>query len=306
MCRHVLLTVPALTVWSLWRNNTVPFYLPTHVRFYLNFWKAERLFLNIGYIDVSELKAPTEVLNALCGTPSSSETIYGLTDAFLEERRCPEGQKVLLLSYKTSMQPAKVFNSFKRYLFKLYRKYDATPLRMYVDHDEFFVPAYRDVAGIREKKSFNYHMVDIKPVSGKKNWTEPFEWVDQPYFYKVRATHSGPSTPQRQYKWDGNEAMTTLWRRSHCGPHPEHAILQKLASKGDAKAFASCARAQHIMYHVTMPSKQYFLEQKHWDQTTPKAAFKPVDPLRFRFLENPEREFLVFRDEFLRPFVSTF
>ena len=61
------------------------------------------------------------------------------------------------------------------------------PKKMYVDCDEYFVPAFGDVASARQMNNFNYHMVMIKPHAGKRNWSRSLEWVDQPYYYRFLA-----------------------------------------------------------------------------------------------------------------------
>ena len=163
-------------------------YLIPHLRFYLEYWKAERLFLNVGYDDQGEILSLTQILDAFCGQPQKSESVHKhiLVGASLSQRRCASGQEIIALTYRGDHPHPSKWGPFKRKLMSVYlRHHDLTPKKMYVDCDEFFVPAFGDVASARRLDSFNYHMVMIKPHRSRRDWSKAFEWVDQPYYYRL-------------------------------------------------------------------------------------------------------------------------
>ena len=294
----------SLTVWSVWRNDT-DVHLRSHLRFYLNYWRAERLFLNVGYDNYEELSGMTQVLNVLCSQahksgPAHEDTLSG---AVLTFRRCASEQEIVTLVYKAENLRPSAWNAFKKTLMSLYMQHhNATTKKMYVDCDEYFVPAFGDVASARQMNNFNYHMVMIKPHAGKRNWSRSFEWVDQPYYYRFRAISPNSTKFQPNYSHDGNEPLETLHRISHNGPFAEHKALH-LATKMSPDIYKNSLRLTHTMYHMSVPSEEIFVSAKHFDQTTADGS-RDAD-IRRNF-ENyflaPEKDFMVFEDNYLYGF----
>jgi FkbM family methyltransferase len=294
--------LPSLTVWSLWKDNFDVF-LRMHVKFYSDFWKADRLFLNIGCEgEVKSASAVHDVIVSQCGDKKKRIQVKYMHNALLDRYTCKSGTSIDVLYYKSKYhklqsQP-QVWDKQKSELMALYEKsFDLTQRKMHVDHDEFFVPAAKNINSIRRSTGFNYHRVDIKPVKGKRNWSNTLQWVDQPYFYRLRS--QGGTYPSDV--WDGNEPLTTLHKISHSGPHKEHDNLRKCAKQG-SDAYAHCIPNYNIMYHISVHDEDYFLNQKHFDQTTANANKIAVSEFPKEYL-NPEKDFVVFNDEFMRQFI---
>jgi len=301
-CTPPPLPLPSLTVWSLWKGNFDVF-LRMHVKFYFDFWKADRLFLNIGS-DVLVKSSPTvhDVIVSLCGDKKKRIEVKHLSNALLDRYLCKSGKTIDVLYYKSKYRKfqdsPQVWGNQKEVLMGLYDKsFDLTERKMYVDHDEFFVPIDKNINSIRRSTGFNYHMIDIKPVQGKRDWNNTLQWVDQPYFYRLR--YIGGTYPSDG--WDGNEPLTTLHRKSHNGPHKEHDNLRKCAKQG-SDAYAHCVSKYNIMYHISVHDEDYFLNQKHFDQTTGHGKKIAITEFPKEYL-NPEKDYVVFNNEFLRQFV---
>ena len=293
-----------LTVWSVWRNDT-DVHLSPHLRFYLNYWRAERLFLNVGYDNYEELSGMTQVLSELCGPVHKSGPVHEdtLSGALLTSRHCGSGQEIITLAYKAENLAPSAWNAFTRTLKSLYMEhYDATKKKMYIDCDEYFVPAFGDVASARQMNNFNYHMVMIKPHAGKRNWSRSFEWVDQPYYYRIRAMSPSGTKFQSNYAHDGNEPLETLNRISHNGPFAEHKALN-LATKISPDAYKNTLRLTHTMYHMSVPSEEIFVSVKRFDQTTADGSRNGDIRRNFEnYFLTPERDFMVFEDNYLYGF----
>lgn len=294
----------SLTVWSVWRNDT-NVHLGSHLRFYLNYWRAERLFLNVGYDNYEELSGMTQVLNVLCGQahesgPAHKDTLSG---AVLTFRRCASEQEIVTLAYKAENLRPSAWNAFTRTLKSLYMQhYDATTKKMYIDCDEYFVPAFGDVASARQMNNFNYHMVMIKPHAGRRNWSRSFEWVDQPYYYRFRAMSPNGTKFQPNYSHDGNEPLETLHRISHNGPFAEHKALY-LAAKMSPDVYKNSLRLTHTMYHMSVPSEEIFVSVKRFDQTTADGSRDGDIRRNFEnYFLAPEKDFMVFEDNYLYGF----
>ena len=184
---------------------------------------------------------------------------------------------------------------------------------MYVDHDEFFVPAHGDVLSLLSKDSFNYHIVEIKPAEPHKKWPDDvLQWVDQPYFYRLRSKEflkgSGKNIRYPAYNWDGEMRFKKLDNRKHTGPFQEHVALQKCALNG-GNAYKVCMRNHNIDYHISVPSKEYYMTSKFFDSTTVSGEIFSKDKIKIerRFDDhylNPESQFVVFEDEYLRSFMQ--
>ena len=297
-------SVDTLTVWSLWRNDMNTYLIP-HLRFYLEYWKAERLFLNVGYDDQGEILSLTQILDAFCGQPQKSESVHKhiLVGASLSQRRCASGQEIIALTYRGDHPHPSKWGPFKRKLMSVYlRHHDLTPKKMYVDCDEFFVPAFGDVASARRLDSFNYHMVMIKPHRSRRDWSKAFEWVDQPYYYRLRATQPNYTSLYPFYNGDGNEPLTKLDRRSHFGPFSEHDALRNV-SKTLPGVYRDVLRSTHTMYHMSVPSEEIFVSVKSFDQTTTAGSREGDARKHFNdFYLAPEKDFLVFEENYLHAF----
>ena len=289
-----------LTVWSLWRNDTRDLLVP-HLRFYMEYWKAERLFLNIGYDVEGELLYATQTLDKLCGTVQKSRPMHEklLSGATLTQWRCTAGQEINVLSYESGDPDRSQWGPLKGKLMSFYRKHhDETVKKMHVDCDEFFVPAFGDVASARKLNDFNYHMVMIKPHVGKRKWSKKFEWVDQPYYYRLRAIYAKQKYPHDN--WDGNEPLLKLDRMSHSGPFKEHDVLRRSA-KESPEEYRNALYTTHTMFHMSVPSEEMFETQKWFDQTTTNGARKEEDTKQHfkTFFLSPEKDFVVFEDNYL-------
>ena len=93
--------------------------------FYLNYWRAERLFLNVGYDNYEELSGMTQVLNVLCSQahksgPAHEDTLSG---AVLTFRRCASEQEIVTLVYKAENLRPSAWNAFKKTLMSLYMQH---------------------------------------------------------------------------------------------------------------------------------------------------------------------------------------
>eukprot|EP00957_Ditylum_brightwellii_P106377 8115653-Ditylum_brightwellii.AAC.1 len=175
---------------------------------------------------------------------------------------------------------------------------------------KFYVPAHKDVDAAVNLGSFNYHIVDIKPVNGLRDFAAPFEWVDQPYFYKLRCKWKG----KKAYSWDDLDRIVRLRgsvndRVSHNGPHKEHDSLQACAKRG-SDAYKKCLDNYNIMWHMSVHFESYFLLQKFWDHAKPGTATQTKDPLikERHFCEcfsNPGKSYNVFKDNFVQRLFGT-
>jgi hypothetical protein len=331
-----------LTVFSLWRDN-FEFYLPAHIQFYARFWKADRLWINVGRTCDTDLTFVNNCLAKMCGPVIVTESLdLGLMGlGTLTIRACSDKvlQRVYVLAYSADDPSPQTWQQHKIKLFEVFDTYrqktgfgEASLLvrQILVDHDEFFVPAFGDTLSALNQDAFNYHIrefslcavsvsldehsisrgwcvVDINPTPASRDWSKSLQWVDQPYFYKMRCANTKLPYPDDSY--DGNLPMGSLWRQNHIGPWPEHASLRACAQRGSGAHYVSCLRAHNVMYHISVPSEEYFLTKKFFDQSRPgSAAWNPdVTNKRNNFHKcflNPERDFLVFDDEFLRPYLT--
>jgi len=292
--------VGKLTVWSLWKNNFAIF-LAMHVKFYVEYWKADSLFLNVGCDGkVRRSEDVQTILRATCGSRVQTVAAERVgPDAFVDRFTCLFGQVDVLYyqsEYNLTGDPELHANQKKKLMRFYDLSYDSTPRKMYVDHDEFFVPADGDVS-VRSQEQMVYHIVDVKPVYGVRDWSAPLEWVDQPYYYRMR--YLKKTYPHDN--WDGSLTFSTLDRRSHIGPFKEHDGLRACALGGPV-AYAGCVRNYNIMYHFSVHDEEYFMNSKHFDQTTEDGTMKPATTFPDYFV-GPEKDFVVFKDEFLRAFV---
>ena len=308
--------VPTLTIYSWWRNN-FEFFLPMHLRFYFDFWKADRLFLNIGVLSNTEEKKISMYLDKLCGPAIFTEKQPAVTaDAVLIKRSCTNKAEIWTLVYNTSLFSLKMIEQKKISMCKLFLKhYDTTRKSLYVDHDEFYVPAFADVRGLLNRDTFNSHYVDVKTVANNRDWSMPFEWVDQPYFYRLRALQKkNVKLEYPAYHWDGTQIFSACSRKSHQGPFKEHDTLKQCGKKG-SKQYLQCLRNYNIVYHFSVHSEEYFKTQKHFDSTCVENAEKNIfctlsphqlkikqDFKTFEITKNDP--FLVFEDDFIRPYVD--
>ena len=113
-----------------------------------------------------------------------------------------------------------------------------------------------DVEAAVKLQTFNYHIVDIKSVVGERNWSEPLEWVAQPYYAKLRCGNVG-NLKNRSPPWDvldGMITLTSMRRKSHIGPFPEHDSLRACISRG-SEAYKMRLRSHFIMWHVSVHSE---------------------------------------------------
>lgn len=313
ICNNI--STPSLTVWSIWRNN-FNFYLITHVQFYLNFWKADRIFLNIGYRKESELVLPNQILDQICSPIRNkfSFVTKQIESPQMTIRKCSTGKTIWVLTYQYTLSSTQQdWSPFKDKLKQIFlTSFDSTTKSMYVDHDEFFVPSYGDVSSVLSQDAFNYHIVEIKPVKGHRKWPDTaLEWVDQPYFYRLRSKEfrqgPGKNIVYPAYHWDGEMRFTKLDTRRHTGPFKEHFPLHKCALNG-SYAYKVCMRSFHINYHISVPSEEYFMTSKFFDQTTASGDMFSRDKIEIkrRFANhylNPDSQFIVFDDEYLRAFM---
>ena len=138
------------------------------------------------------------------------------------------------------------------------------------------------------------------------------QWVDQPYFYRLRSKEflQGPGKIIRYpaYQWDGQIKFKKLDNSKHSGPFQEHIALQKCALNG-SNAYKVCMRNFNIDYHISVPSEEYFMSSKFFDSTTASGEMFSRDRIetesRFAYhYLNPESQFVVFEDEYLRAFMQ--
>jgi len=171
--------------------------------------------------------------------------------------RCPFGEAIVVAYQARLGVTADAWKRQKETLMALYQPSTARVLP--VDHDEFFVPARNDAAAVlKTRKSFNYHMVEIVAARGTRNWSQPFSWVNVPYYYKVACTDLKDG-----FALDGSESTTHLARTSHTGPFPEFEHLRV------CRNISACLFNHNVMWHVAIPSEDYFVNAKLWDQTIP-------------------------------------
>jgi len=195
--------------------------------------------------------------------------------------------------------------------------YDTTKKSLYVDHDEFYVPAFADIRTLLNRNTFNSHYIDVNPTANSRNWSLPFQWVDQPYFYRLRALQkNNVKIEYPAYVWDGTQYFSACSRKSHQGPFKEHDTLKKCGKRGSIR-YQQCLRNHNIVYHFSVHSQEYFNNQKHFDQSCVVNAAKNIDCKTSIHKSTKKRDFkpfeitkndpfLVFEDDFIRPYVDLF
>lgn len=310
---------PPLTVWSMWRNNFETLLL-AHARFYLSVWRVERLFLNMAYDNLAEIAYADEVLNSLCGPVTKTDSTTSaqvLAGSHVTYRTCSSGQEILSLIYPAAPPGGNqvvLMSNRKEDIRNFYHGsiFDTTVKKLYIDHDEFHLPAHGDVATLRDLQDFTYHIVDMKPVLGSRDWThQPLDWVDQPYYYRFRAGHEH-FAPYPNYWYDGQIFLTSLKHNKHFGPYPEHDQLRQASGQEKGVAYQHLIRNHNICFHMAAPSEDYYMFKKHYDQTSGDGNWnsevkKNVDVQRQAFRKyflDPERDYVVFLDEILRPLIA--
>jgi len=76
----------------------------------------------------------------------------------------------------------------------------------------------------------------------------------------------------------------------------------RACAMGGPVAYAGCVRNYNIMYHFSVHDEEYFMNSKHFDQTTRDGAMKPGTKFSDNF-SSPKKDFVVFKHEFLQAFV---
>lgn len=243
----LVLSAHDLTVWSLWRDN-FDHYLEAHVSFYPKVWGAKQLWLNVGITSKTDMnRVYNPILRIGCK--------FKINDTDKKTLLCAFGRIVVLTYTASAHIDWKVWNAQKNRLFGLFRP--RTNRILHVDHDEFFVPPRRDPQhALTNGITFKYHMIELKAVQGRRNWSQPFEWVDQPYYYKVACTDVKDG-----YKFDGSESTTSLSRQSHHGPFAQFEHIRRCQN------ISHCLYNHYVMWHIGIPSESYYVNTKHWDQT---------------------------------------
>ena len=236
-----------LTIFSFWRNNT-DHYLSAHLNFYEAVWGARHFWLNIALSD-ADYHAPL----AKRGCAKKTERRLELKrSASIQQFECNSTRVTVVAYVADSTVSASVWNNQKHVLMGLYRP--LTHFVLPVDHDEFITPANGDAAAALHAGTFKYHMVEIVPVAGARNWSAPMSWVATPYYYRAVCANMSDG-----YALDGIMPTTKLTPNKHVGPFPEFEHLRNCTS---------CLRQHNIMWHVAIPSEEYFVFKKLWDQTT--------------------------------------
>jgi len=301
------LTKTDLTVVSWWRDN-FSYFLRAHIRFYRNFWRAKRLFIIICVTEKTNMQSIVSTLIELCGALSQNKNMDGVS-----VYSCRDGGEVLTLEYtaKQSTLPSDYAVSRIKTGYIYDKKYRiGSSKHMPIDHDEFYIPAHKNVDAVVKGTGFNYHIIDIKPVVGSRDFNAPFKWVDQPYFYKFRCKWKG----EKSYPWDDLDGKVSFTasvngRINHNGPHKEHNSLRACAKRG-ADAYKQCLDNHNIMCHMSVHSESYFLTQKFFYHAKPGPATQTTDIIEKKkhfddcFL-NPEKEFTVFQDDFVHSFFDS-
>ena len=219
-----------LTVLSFWRDNFDHLFV-AHIRFYFAFWRAFRLFLMIDITAKTDMLFISKTIFDLCKNKSVSESVLNI---FIH--KCENGSEIWLLytqadnilKYASSSDS---WHTKKQNLLSIYQKSkNKTRNHLLVDHDEFFVPKNFDVASALKRKKIYYHLIDIKPVKGIRNFADDFQWVDQSYFYKLRCNHFNYKYPDYQY--DGMLDLVNIFnRKSHINPWKKFQALHNCSKQ---------------------------------------------------------------------------
>jgi hypothetical protein len=288
-------------------------FLEAHVYYYHSVLGADMLHLNIETTAATDKVALHSHLDSFAGREVTRTPLVNVSSLFatvdITTRLSPCGFTLTTVEYtvKTEITTTLETVATRNALTDLYSKLgQQTTLRMFGDADEFLHIADDIEAVKRARRVIHAHLLEFKPRPTKFTVTDAdqYEWVDQPYFYRARMQQ----LTYPAYKFDCELYFTKLPRKCHSGPFVEHKKLLDITGLRDPDRYREVLHTTDFLYHMSTLSKEYLLNTKHFNQVTQTGAYitdrntTALSAAFDRYYTSPEKDYIVFRDSFLKPF----